>query len=111
MVIYQDRLGANTGKTPKLTCLQPNAQEQLRRGFSRHHETGRRTVDSYRTATYGRQLPTATVVSTPTAPSIRISEVLGTLSEGIKEELSSTMVKRFEALRGKKTHLFCAILY
>ena len=44
---YQDRLGTNTGKTPKLTCLQPNAQEQLRRGFSRHHETGRRTVDSY----------------------------------------------------------------
>ena len=29
----------------------------------------------------------------------RVSEVLGTLSEGIKEEPSSTMVKRFEVPR------------
>eukprot|EP01046_Picozoa_sp_COSAG06_P013437 COSAG06_NODE_813_length_12161_cov_3.785193_13_plen_43_part_00 len=29
----------------------------------------------------------------------RVSEVLGTLSQGVKEEPSSTMVKRFEVPR------------
>jgi hypothetical protein len=86
MVIYQDRLGANTGKTPKLTCSQ-TLKSNYGAGF-------------LVTTRLGGGLSTATTGGFDADSAFnRVSEVLGTLSEGIKEEPSSTMVKRFEVPR------------